>query len=120
MKVEEVLTQLDSLVGNEITIEGFLVERAPEYYFYLAPDEESIDEFSRSILVVLPLPRREFENRLPGILVGSRYGFANSATITGRLIRSDSRAFPAALTALTHMTARSRQENKEIDVLLDP
>ena len=37
MKVEDVLAHLDSLVGSEVTVEGFLVERAPEYHFYLAP-----------------------------------------------------------------------------------
>lgn len=120
MKVEEVLANKDSLFGNEVKIEGVLIERAPEHFFYLAPDEDSIDDFSRSIHVVLPLPRREFEYRLPGILVGSRYGFADPATITGRLVESSEDAFPAAITNMTHMTTRPRHEGREVEVVLDP
>ena len=46
MKVEEILAQKNSLFGSEVMVEGFLVERAPEYHFYLAPNEDSIDELS--------------------------------------------------------------------------
>ena len=73
MKVEEILDQKNSLFGSEVTVEGILVEQAPEYHFYLAPDKHSKENLSKCILVIPPFSSDELENRLPGMLVGSRY-----------------------------------------------
>ena len=116
MKVANALTDIAKLSGKKVTIEGFLVQRAPEFFLYIAPDEDSIDELSLSIRIVTPLSRDELRNRLLTYM-GSRYLYADPAVATGRLKMSDDDIFPALITDLDRLIVHRSDEI--IDVSLE-
>ena len=117
MNVRELLAQKDAFFGKEITVEGFLVEKAPEYVLYLAPDDETRDDVSNSIRVELSNLREQFEERLPS-WVGTKYKHVDPAKLTGILVSSDDGVFPAMIAHLTKFTAK--QHDEVIDVLSEP
>ena len=57
MNVRDLLAKRDAFFGKIVTIEGFLVEKAPDSHLYLAPDDDSRDDVSNSIQVELSFSR---------------------------------------------------------------
>ena len=114
MNVRELLAQKDAFIGKEVTVEGLLVEKAPERHLYLAPDEENCDDVANSMRIDLPISRRELETRLP-CWVGTAYAHFDPATVTGVLQLSDDGIFPAVITSLSKFT--TVQYDEIIDIL---
>lgn len=117
MKVEEILAQKEMLFGSEVIIEGFLVEKAPEYgLFYLAPSDGMRDEKTKSIRIILPISRRDLENHISP-WVGGAYGYADPATLTGILVPSEDGLFPAAITSLAKFSVGPSEEIVDVPLV---
>lgn len=109
MKVREVLTGRDSLVGGSVTIEGFL--RAWTTVIYISPDIASADNHYESILIKeeeYDKLKGELRSKVP-IIVGGSLMYQCFATVTGTLCESDTEPFPVTLTSVTLLTLKSKK-----------
>jgi hypothetical protein len=100
MTVQEVLERGDSLVGSEITVNGFIVLTWDSSW--LAPAENRIEDETERLLVRQPGLRQNLYANVPA-WVGGPYFYQDRAVVRGTLILSGDSHFRYALSSLTSL-----------------
>lgn len=109
MKVREVLTKRDSLVGSFVTVEGFL--RVWGTFVSISPDIASADNHYESIAIKdkdYEKLKGQLRGKVPSI-VGGPVMYEYFATVTGILCESDIEPFPVALTSVTLLNLKDKK-----------
>jgi hypothetical protein len=100
MHVTRAIAGLDNLAGSVITIEGFLVQTGDD--LYVAPGEESWEERVEGILIRDASAQTRLSQLVSAWVGGPLY--QDAATVTGVLMLSTKRPFPAVLTSIAALS----------------